>query len=897
MSDKLRELTPVSIDFYSGERPTDEKLEGMMTQVDTAFDQLEDALGDLFGDTESGALWTTNIGRDLGDRSKLNPVVQPDILVSNYVQQLTAGSCEHELDLIPLGTGSAMLVTSSDSSVTVTAGNYKASEQLLLEPGDWTIRPGKVENNQIKNSRKLVTHSPSSGGTITFAQCTSGKGSTYHNSKHNVIPSLAQAAFGGPYLNVVLSNPASNIYTITLPLHNQVFDSTNSSATPSASNTKASVASGVQHELPSYFFDADGLNLLADAPGGGPKNIPLNSMQIWDWDEKKMIAGIEQLACSSNLATRKIQFTVQFAPDISLNTVTGKYLLSTSGTTVYAMLGAIQRELIFHKHDGDDLGRQLKHTALMGLRTGNTDVANRSAWYGASNIDNNDHPMYLHRDGFVNTDVGAGGNVMRGDLVVGSKTTGIASEHENYNLTGDSYAVAFGKNADGGKVYFNKARTHNLPEGRGNIAQNYTGTATLIEGAKNDLSPTIKTTSVDGNLRVSKDTVLGTSKDDDVLVSGDLYVHQSATLTPKSDIEIALIAGEEGKMVYSTIQKGPVYWNGSAWISVASTGYSAIVGDGITSYGRFNGNTDTAIQSAIAAVEALGGGRILILRGTYAFGVNSITLTTRVSLEGEGSLSLITSTGTAIKLASGSVSCAVKSLRITGATIGVEVQGSGHFLNDIDASSCTDAWIQRAGAANNNFGVIRSASFTNESTVTTNTQLSRIAVGYLNGPFTLNPVDKQGALAQFKKTSGVGTLSYEASTDSAIGFGRYAITGTGVWVIDAYMPVDPAVGVGGNISHKASVGGGSITVGVYGYNSSLTLLGTNGGFITNAATSTTTWAMKYNFARLEGTAANTLKVGTRFVRIYIEVTSNPGTIYVDSLNVTPMNFAALALYY
>jgi hypothetical protein len=465
--DKLRELTPLQITFFSGERPTDEKLEGMMRQVDEGFDFVESSFGDLFGDSDSPSLWTTNIGRDLGDRASLNPTIQPDKFISNYSQQLTAGQTEHELDLIPVGQGMSILVSSTDSSVSVS--QYKTTEELIVEPGDWTIRPGKFENGIEKNSRKLITHSPSIGGTIIFNQVTSGKGSTYHGSRHNVIPSIEQANSGGPFVEVVLSNAQNNIYTITLPFHEKSADELNNTVDVSFSNISPDSVTQDRYELPSYLFDTEGLDLLADNEFGNPKEIPLHSVQLWNWDEKKMITGLERIVCSQNAGTRKFQFTMQFRPDIILNTTTGRHVVTTSGTTVYEMLGALQKELIFHNHDGDDQVRHISHKSLIGLRTSSSTPLDRSSYYGTSNIDNNDHSMYFHRSGYTPSDVGAGGNVIRGDVVVGNTETGSPTDHENYNLLGDSKKIAFGKIADGGEVFFDKDKEHNLPESRGNL--------------------------------------------------------------------------------------------------------------------------------------------------------------------------------------------------------------------------------------------------------------------------------------------------------------------------------------------------------------------------------------------------------------------------------------------
>jgi hypothetical protein len=472
--DRLNELTPVPIDFVPGERPTDEKLEGMMTQVETGMDFLELSLGDLYNDSGIDPVWANNLARDMGNREKLNPVMAPDINLSNYSQSLELGKNEHELDLIPVGSGASMIVATTDSSVI--PGQYKATEDLLEVPGDWTIRPGLVENGQQKNSRKLITHQPSTGGTITFANVTSGKGSAYHGAKWNVIPSVAQAQSGGPFVSVVLSDSINNVYTISLPEHERIFNRVNDNAVISASNTEPGITDNSSYELPEYLFDSSkGVDLQAG------DNIPLGTVRLYDWTNQELVLGILELKASSNPAAVRTEFTLKLRSDVLLNTTTGEYMILASGASLYETVAQLQRDMYFHKHDGDDMIRHLDHSSMMGLRTSSNNPGDRTSWYGTSNIDANDHSMYLHRDGFTDSDIGAGGNVMRGSIVIGSTTTGNAADHENYNLDSDSNKLSFGTIADGGEVYFDKVWNQNLSQGRGLVPQVFADTALVVK--------------------------------------------------------------------------------------------------------------------------------------------------------------------------------------------------------------------------------------------------------------------------------------------------------------------------------------------------------------------------------------------------------------------------------
>lgn len=569
MDDKLRDLTPIDINYVPGERPTDEKLEGAETQTKEAIEYIEATIGDAFGESlQTNLSFTSNITRDIGDRSLLNPILTPSVSIFSYLQSLTLGKMEHELDLIPTGTGSTIVSSSADTSVV--PGQFKNTIEELVIPGDWTILSGLSENAVNKNSRKLITHSPSNGGSITFAEVTSGRGSAYEGARNNTIPSIAQAETGGDFLSVFLSDAINNIYTILLPLESKVVDRVYGNSNASLSNTEASVGSGQQLKLPLWLFDPAGLDMGANATAGGPKLFPLNTIQIYDWSEKKIVDGLVEVKASNIAGSREYEIICTFRSDIILNTLTGQYILATSGSSISESIGALQRDLYFHTHMGDDMIRGIKHSDLYDLRTGTVTASDRTAYYGPSNIDNNHHSMYLHRDGYTSSDTGAGGNVMRGSLIIGNTNTGAAGDHENFNLLADSYTIGFGEMVNGGRLYFDKVRVQNLPAGHGAIPQNFSDTALVIEGALDDSSGTIKTVYTDGNFRVGGNTVLGTSASNDVLIPGDLYIDG----TINAPGEIALGATEtEGLMVHQNfLTEGDTTLGASALNSVLILG-------------------------------------------------------------------------------------------------------------------------------------------------------------------------------------------------------------------------------------------------------------------------------------------------------------------------------------
>jgi len=893
-NDKLRDLTPVDVTYAPGERPTDEKLEGAETQTKEALEYIEATIGDAYGESlQNNLSYISNFTRDIGDRSLLNPILMPDVSINNYIQDLVLGDMEHELDLIPVGMGAAIISSSADSSVV--PGQIKTSVALLEVSGDWTILAGKVEGGIQKNSRKLVTHSPSSGGSVTFAEVTSGRGSSYIGARHNTIPSTAQARVAGDFLTVSLSDAINNIYTIQLPVETTIEDSLHNDSSATLSNTKSAIGGGQQMKLPKWLFEASGLDMGTDAAGGGPKVFPANTVRIYDWQEKKIVDGLLEVKASNTAGLREQEIICTFSSDVILDTVAGQYMAITSGTSISELLGALVRDLYFHSHMGDDMIRGLKHSDLFGLRTGD-DALDRSKFYGASNIDRNDHPMYLHRDGFTDLDVGGGGNVMRGSVVIGSQTTGNIGEHENYNLSDDSFCLSFGKCFNGGRVYFDKVRDHNIAEGRGNVPQTFSDTAIVIEGALDDGSSSIKTTLVDGNLRVDGDVVLGTDQTHDVIVPGDVYIKNSLIKIPRTT---AGLTPEVGMEIYSSVENAPVFWNGSAWVNANSIGYAAVVGNGTTSFGKYNGADAATLQAAITDTVAQGGGKIKILRGSYNYGGTSVNVPSHVGIEGEGPSTDISATGVCFAFNAGTDHSSVTDLLIRNSAKAISVDGDEHHFEAIDIHDSTVGIEVMAAVADVKIG--DNIRYTNVSTKidldvaeTSNKESVTKSMGFSNRLYLIDPTDKENESDKWKRTTGSGTLSYQASSDTMIGYGRFAISGTGAFAFEDLMPVMPQAGIGAYIGMK-DTSSSTVYVGIACYNSSKAYLGDK-WFLVSTTGLNSSWGYYQNVCVQEGGGATNFLSGTRYIKAKVYVSANGGTVYFDGFNIFPMNFSTITLY-
>jgi len=896
MADKLRDLTPIDVTYAPGDRPTDQKLEGAEIQTRDAFSYLENTIGDAFGEgLLSDPVYVSNISRDIGDRSFLNPVLQPNIEIAGYIQDLTAGKMEHELDLIPIGFGASIVSSSADSSVL--PSQFKNSVSLLEVPGDWTISAGITEDGIQKNSRKLITHSPSNGGSITIANVTSGRGSGFTKGRNNTIPSIAQARVGGAFLSVSVSDATNNIYTIQLPIESTALSHAYLDSASSLSNTKPGVGGGQQLKLPTWMFSPAGLDMSTSDPvSGRGKVFPLNSIRIYDWQTKKIVDGLLETKASTNVGARETEIICTFRSDVILDDLSGQYILVTSGASLSECIGALQRDLYFHKHMGDDMIRGINHADLIDLRTGDVGL-DRSKYYGPSSIDNNHHSMYLHRGGFDSLDVGAGGNIFRGDLLIGSDSTGQASSHENYNLDTDSFHLTFGTETNGGRIYFDKIRVQNLPEGRGNIPQTFSDTSIVIEGAM-DSSGLINTTYIDGKLRAGSDVVLGTDATHDVLIPGDLYIHNSLILSPRTT---SGLTPETGMSIYSSDENAPIFWNGSRWLNATSVGYEVVLGDGTVSHGKYSAPDLATFQAAIDDVSANGGGKLKVLKGNYNFGTGTANIPSQVEVEGEGNLSFISSSTVTFSFNGGSSNSSISQMRILGSSIAISIDGNNHSVNDVDLENSGTGIKIASSATETELGSsIRYANISQQinylSTNISNKMAVSKTIGYQNPFSPIDMVDKASMISKWKRTSGGGTISYVDTTNTVMGRGVFRISGTGTFVFEDYIPAFPLAGVGGYVGAYTD-GSAGVTIGYQAYDANLSLLSSHGGFILNGGSLTGSWQFFQDVSVQEsGSGANTFPWGTRFIRASVTVNYNSNHVYFDGLTIVPLTFSTISLY-
>jgi hypothetical protein len=902
-NDKLRDLTPSITSFIPGESPSAEKLQGMMRQADAAIEYLENKIGDLAGEEKSFTTWVTTLARNIGDFSRISPLVLPNHEELDYEQELSVGKMEHELDLVPVGDLSDLLESSTDDSIV--SGQWKSSVSLLKSPGDWTIESSYIENGEKKRGRKLVTHSPSSGGTVSFKKATSGRGSSLESSSENTIPSIAQAEDGGPFAEFELVDPTTKQYLVTLPIRSAMYDKLGQTIAFSASNSKAGVGYNSQYKLPSFFFNISGLDLLSSDENGDPKEIPLNLITLYDWETKKEIEGIISLKAGPTASTREYQFILQTKSDVILDIANGKYIFAVAGNSISDQIKAISDAVFNNTGDGNEMMRLLLHKNTLNLRTGSTNYSNRSAYYGPSSIDNNDHSMYFHRNGYTPEDTGAGGNVVRGHVVVGSTTTGTSdSVHENFNVSSDSNFLYFGNIEKGPSLKYVKALPHAISHSYGGLPVGIVDCGLLITGAASDLNSLRKNVFIEGDIRTSGNVILGQLDSDVIFMQGKVYINDELTLIPRTT---SGITAEEGKILYSSTQKALVVYNGSSWSSPWDyTGYNTVIGDGVTSFGKYNSQSHLAFQNALTDVPS--GGTIKVLPGNYNFLGNKITIPANVLIEGSGEKTIVLGTGTVFE-SSGSGS-GVKNLTIKNASIGIKPDSSLFTIGSVRFVDCAIA-IQPTSLATN-LKILENITYSNcpktidyaniykDSILIPSSQtVVKSALTYSDK--TVNDWGlKEEVFRDFTVNSGNAVLTYDPTSESAIGAGSFKIMGTGNIVNRKYLPVNPNVGIGGHINIKRLGVGGTVSVGVVCYNASLGMIGVKYFILDNFGLDSTLLENCFYKGMMIGFSGYTgamFPSGTKFVQPIISITAN-GTsgILFDSFEIDNMTYARVGTW-
>lgn len=135
----------------------------------------------------------------------------------------------------------------------------------------------------------------------------------------------------------------------------------------------------------------------------------------------------------------------------------------------------------------------------------------------------------------------------------------------------------------------------------------------------------------------------------------------------------------QGDLYYNSVAKKLRAYDGASWISLSES--FVTIGDGVTSFGDFNGLDQAPFIAAIASLPT--GGAILVKRGTYTFTAGLVISTAKILLFGEmRELTILTSSlaaGITVQVTAADVEIRNLTIRQTqgpSANIALEINGT-----------------------------------------------------------------------------------------------------------------------------------------------------------------------------------------------------------------------------
>jgi hypothetical protein len=490
-TDAMNDVFPIVFDFKDGEEPTSVKLTGLVKHVDTAFADITRAVGDPWdyqshswgaGSGQTLSLenlsqaslarligpsdWIGPLGGELNSATSGTITVllksgknswnlgYPLVKVSTTVEESSEVS-----NLSPLTWGTDIVVTTDTGSI---LGTRKTSATAVTSDGDFYVDfyTGVISSYNVSTSDILLT-------LINFNQM--GAGVPW--GTHNVIPTWNETV---ELCNVTLVSTIgdTSTYTLTLPT---VISSprvstvgrsfnrgsyTNSSGSIDTVWNKMIPGSGSQYLLPPSLTGSGMLD---------GETIPEGFVLLWDEVNGRV----------------KPQVTFKYKTSSSLTLETPaawltegqNYRIITVGCSLSEAISYLLGAQRYDSHVGlqstSKMGfsPMISHDDLINLFDGAlTTSATDLFKFRKSSYVTNPHPQYLHRAGYLHSDLeGNSANSMRGDLVF----TGLES---------DGFALGTGSNSG------TMNATYGIYWGGVNTSLSATSTSLVFEGGENDSS-------------------------------------------------------------------------------------------------------------------------------------------------------------------------------------------------------------------------------------------------------------------------------------------------------------------------------------------------------------------------------------------------------------------------
>jgi len=386
----------------------DETVINLGYQIETAFENIGDIFGNLYGDgleTAKYARYINSVSSAIGDISKLSPEEPFKTLYESYLQVFAVSGTRKDfiLDLHPIE-------GEEETTITIVANNSINYEWVSEE--NFTN-----ETHFTTKGRILIFYKVPE---ISFEVIYKG---TYpeFGTQSGFMPNVYQSPdilVGNPDLKPNIELMPSGRYKITITKTNY-----NSNGMQFGSELDLKFNPIIEQYI---------------SPVGNLE-VPREYVNAWI----KRPHSYERLPTRAIYILNDTQFEIDTDEVIELGTDT--IVFAIANVSLSGMLNDLYKLVRNHNHDSSSIVPTIDHDKLTNLIpiSENEDII-----YSKSNMINNDHPEYIHREGYRLDDDGTYNNAILGDLLIAasaiSDTTGSFE-----NIEKDSNRLSFGSIADG----------------------------------------------------------------------------------------------------------------------------------------------------------------------------------------------------------------------------------------------------------------------------------------------------------------------------------------------------------------------------------------------------------------------------------------------------------------
>lgn len=162
-----------------------------------------------------------------------------------------------------------------------------------------------------------------------------------------------------------------------------------------------------------------------------------------------------KLKVSGVYVVSELEYEIELDSSETIDLVNDTVVMQIANISLSEMIRDLYHFMKNHTHSSFDASKPILHSEIGGL----VPTQEKSlVKYSPSTMPGNDHPQYLHREGYRQEDPGTYNNALIGDLFVASKYNGDGEDNGSFfsNLDGDSNAIIFGDANDGQKIYRRK---------------------------------------------------------------------------------------------------------------------------------------------------------------------------------------------------------------------------------------------------------------------------------------------------------------------------------------------------------------------------------------------------------------------------------------------------------